>query len=206
MNGSANEIMKEAIFIADQDFSTPIVQLYNRHQIDLSLEDIAQQLNKHFHNQTVTVITILQGGMVTTAHLLLKLNFLIELDSIHATRYRNQTEGYELEWKQYPATDLKGKNILIIDDIFDEGVTLSEVKKYCLSRGAQDVVMAVLLDKQHSRKLTSETPDYVALTVPDVYVFGFGLDYHGRYRNAPGIYALDDVKNSKINNKGRKIL
>ncbi|MFT6386955.1 MAG: hypoxanthine phosphoribosyltransferase [Cellvibrionaceae bacterium] len=189
MNGSPNE----AMVIADQDFSTPIVQLYNVSEIDLSLDAIAQQLNQRFHNKSVTVITILQGGMVTTAHLLLKLNFLIELDSIHATRYRNQTEGYELEWKQYPAIDLKGKNILIVDDIFDEGVTLSEVKKYCLSRGAQEVAMAVLLEKQHSRKLTTETPDYVALKVPDVYVFGFGLDYHGRYRNASGIYALDST-------------
>jgi len=190
MMGEVNGGVNEVIVIADQDFSTPIVQLYNINEIDLSLDNIAQQLNKRFHNKAVTVITVLQGGMVTTAHLLLKLNFLTELDSIHATRYRNQTEGYELEWKQYPATDLKGKNVLIVDDIFDEGVTLSEVKKYCLSRGADEVVMAVLLDKQHSRKLTSETPDYVALKVPDDYVFGFGLDYHGRYRNAPGIYAL----------------
>lgn len=167
--------------------------IYSLKEIDISLESVAKELNQRFSGQEVILINILQGGTVTTAHLLVKLTFLVQLDSAHATRYRNQTVGHELEWKQYPASNLKNKTVLLVDDIFDEGLTVAEVKDYCVKQGAKEVIVVVLLDKQHSRKLTQEKPDYVALKVPDVYVFGFGLDYEGRYRNAPGIYALSDT-------------
>lgn len=183
----------DAMDVVENDFPGPVIQLHDLHAIDSALEVVAQELNQRFQGQSVTVINILQGGMVTTANLLVKLTFLVELDSIYATRYRNRTEGYELEWKQYPSTDLNGKTVILVDDIFDEGVTISKVKQYCLDHGAKEVIVVILLDKQHARKLTPDKPDYVALSVPDVYVFGFGLDYHGRYRNAPGIYALDKV-------------
>ncbi|MGH1440286.1 MAG: hypoxanthine-guanine phosphoribosyltransferase [Cellvibrionaceae bacterium] len=166
--------------------------IYSFEELDTALESVAEKLNQRFKDEEVTLINILQGGTVTVAHLLIKLTFLIQLDSVNATRYRNQTVGHELEWKQYPASNLENKTVILVDDIFDEGITISEVKEYCVKQGAREVITVVLLDKQHQRKLTQEKPDYVALNVPDVYVFGFGLDYQGRYRNAPGIYALND--------------
>jgi len=183
--------MKDAQSI-DYSFPEPIKKIYSLDDIDTSLERIAKELNQRFRDQEVTLINILQGGTLTVAHLLIKLDFLIELDSIYATRYRNKTEGDALEWKQYPATNLEGKTVILVDDIFDEGITISAVKEYCLAQGAKEVAVVVLLDKQHTRKLTLEVPDYVALSAPDIYVFGFGLDYQGRHRNAPGIYALDN--------------
>ncbi|MGH1484940.1 MAG: hypoxanthine-guanine phosphoribosyltransferase [Cellvibrionaceae bacterium] len=168
-------------------------QLYDLNTIDTALDTIANKINKHFtgFDQSVIVLSILKGGLVVTGHLLPKLAFDIELDYVHATRYRNQTSGVgEVEWKQHPSSDLKGRAVLIIDDIFDEGITLAVVKQYCIEQGAKNVSVAVLLDKQHDRKHSDFVPDYIALTVPDVYVFGFGLDYHGHYRNAPGIYSL----------------
>ena len=168
-------------------------QLYDLNTIDLALDTIANQINNYFSgfDQSVILLSILKGGLVVTGHLLPKLVFDIELDYVHATRYRNNTLGVgEVEWKQYPSSVLTGRAVLIVDDIFDEGITLAVVKQYCIEQGAKHVSLAVLLDKEHERKHSDCVPDYVALTVPDVYVFGFGLDYYGHYRNAPGIYSL----------------
>lgn len=175
-----------------RDFLEKSERLYNLYEIDSALNNVAEQLNQRFENiQTpVVVINILNGGLVTTAHLLLKLNFMVELDCVNATRYRKQTSGSDLEWKLHPSTVLRNATVLLIDDIYDEGITLAAVKDYCLKQSAKEVVTAVLLNKERKRKVKDLVPDYVALTVPDVYVYGFGLDYGGHYRNAPGIYSL----------------
>jgi hypoxanthine phosphoribosyltransferase len=164
--------------------------LYTFVEIQQALDKIALEINQRFDGQSVLVISILKGGLVVTGHLITRLNFSITLDVVQATRYRSGTLGYDLEWKKYPETDLEDKTVLLIDDIFDEGVTLELVKDYCLQHGAKKVVSVVLLDKLHDRKPNNFTPDYVALTVPDVYVFGFGLDYGEGFRNAPGIYSF----------------
>lgn len=167
-------------------------RLYDLEQIDLALGNIAGQLNQHFANEqdSVVILSVLKGGLVVTGQLLTKLSFNIELEYIHLTRYKGETTGSECQWKYYPSMSLHNKEVVIVDDIFDEGTTLSLVKDYCVSQGAKNVLTMVLLNKEHQRKKTDIVPDYVALTVPDVYVFGFGLDYRGHYRNAPGIYAL----------------
>lgn len=170
-------------------------QLYNLQEIDAALEQVASQLNARFADlppgESVILFSVLQGGLVTTGHLLPKCNFLIELDYVHATRYRNQTLGSELEWLRHPVNSLKDKTVILVDDIFDEGITLAAIRQYCNEQRAKEVVSVVLLDKQHKRKAADFEPDYVALRIPDKYVFGFGLDYRGHYRNAPGIYTLE---------------
>jgi hypoxanthine phosphoribosyltransferase len=164
--------------------------LYDLADIESALDETAEKINQHFDGQSVLVMSILKGGLVVSGHLLTRLKFSITLDVVQATRYRGGTLGYDLEWKKYPETDLEDKTILLIDDIFDEGVTLELVKNYCTDNGAKEVVSVVLLDKLHDRKPAGFRPDYVSLTVPDVYVFGFGLDYSEGFRNLPGIYSF----------------
>lgn len=179
--------------IIDDDISClqAAEKLFDLAEIDLALDRIAEQLNQRFSNQSILLINILQGGTLTAASLLLKLKCVLTLDSIYASRYRNQIHGNQLEWKNFPSQNLQDRTILLVDDIFDEGITLEYVTQYCLGQGAREVISMVLLEKQHERKPHAYRPDYVALQVPDKYVFGFGLDFHGRYRNAPGIYALN---------------
>lgn len=167
-------------------------RLYSLEEIDSALNQVAKQLNKHFGQDPVVVLSVLQGGLVTTGTLLPKLTFPMQLDSVCISRYRKNTQGGTLIWKQRPSVDLSNQNILIVDDIFDEGVTLSEVKSYCLAEGCREVVSMALLDKQHQNKIANDTLDYNALTVGDQYVFGFGMDYKGYLRNAPGIYAFPE--------------
>jgi len=164
--------------------------LFDTTSLDQALFQLSLQLNALFLNKHVIVIGVMNGALVTLGNLLPKLNFSLNIDYIHATRYENQTVGSDITWLAYPQTPLKGCEVLLVDDIFDEGVTLKHIAEYCYQQGATAVTTAVLLDKRHDRKVEGFSIDYFALSIPDRYVFGFGLDYKGLYRNAPGIYAI----------------
>ena len=124
-----------------------------------------------------------------TGQLLPRLNFPLELDYIHATRYLGTTAGGELHWLKYPTISLLDRTVLVIDDILDEGLTLSAIVEYCQRAGARQVLTAVMLEKQHARKAAIKA-DFVGLLVPDRYVFGYGMDYQDQLRYAAGIYAV----------------
>jgi hypoxanthine phosphoribosyltransferase len=168
-------------------------QLYDLSQIDRALSEMALSIGNDFLHHTPLVIGIMNGAMVTLGHLLPKLNFLLEVDYCHATRYGDNTSGGAVAWLAYPQKSLKGRYVLLVDDIFDEGVTLQHIAGYCLAQGALEVKSAVLLSKQHQRKVDHFSVDYTALTIADRYVFGFGLDYKGWHRNAAGIFALPEA-------------
>ncbi len=162
--------------------------LYDHHQIDRSLTQMANQI-AHDLPGPLTVIGVMTGALVTMGHLLVKMPQEVTVDYLHISRYKNNLEGSEqLDWLAYPATNLKNKTVLIVDDIFDEGVTLAAAKQYCLDRGASLVKSCVLINKERPRG--NVEPDYFAMRVPDRYVFGFGMDYQQLYRNQAGIYSL----------------
>jgi hypoxanthine phosphoribosyltransferase len=129
------------------------------------------------------------GAVVFAGQLLPRLEFPLEFDYLHATRYRDGTRGGGIEWCALPRKDLKGRVILLLDDILDEGHTLAAAKARLLEMGATRVEIAVLAEKH----LDLEKPvqaDFVGFTLPNRYVFGMGMDVHGLWRNLPGIYAL----------------
>ena len=100
------------------------------------------------------------------------------------------THGSKLTWLKKPDKSLLDRTILLVDDILDEGITLSEIIKYCYSHGAKNVFTAVLVEKILDHKILKQNIDFVGLTVPDVYVFGYGMDYCEYHRNMAGIYAV----------------
>jgi len=174
--------------------------LYSFAQIDNALTTLAQAITAEYctthsnaSSESVLVIGVMTGAIVVMGHLLPKLDIPIEVDYIHVSRYGDKLQGEQLNWLAYPKQPLNGRSILLIDDIFDEGVTLQAVTRYCYEQGAHTVKSCVLLDKQHPRKVSHYSVDYTALHVVDRYVFGFGLDHANRYRNLPGIYALPDT-------------
>ena len=96
-----------------------------------------------------------------------------------------------LQWTVRPQLDLKGRTVLLLDDILDEGVTLAAIADYCRQQGAAEVFMAVLVEKLHLRKVSpGMRADFTGIEVGDRFLFGYGLDYKGYWRNAPGIYAV----------------
>jgi hypoxanthine phosphoribosyltransferase len=138
-------------------------------------------------------LTVMHGGLPFAARLALEIGARgldLEFDYLHATRYRGATTGGELVWKHRPATPLRGRRVLLVDDILDEGHTLAGVRTWCDGQGARDVRIAAMVVKDHDRCVAGLCADYVGLTVPDRYVFGYGMDFHEQGRNLPAIYAL----------------
>ena len=117
-----------------------------------------------------------------------KLNFPLTLDAINVSRYGNETSGSKINWLQKPASSLKDRVVLIIDDILDEGLTLEAIYQYCQQQGAAHIYSAVLIDKQINKPKPAQA-DFVGLEVADHYLYGYGMDYKGYLRNAAGIYA-----------------
>ena len=169
--------------------------VFDNSAINNALNRLADKLNKQLVNDNPVVLCVMQGGLVFAGQIIPKLKCMLEVDYIHATRYSNLTTGGQINWISYPVTSLKNRTVLILDDILDEGITLQAIVDYCVSQGAEKVVSAVLLKKDHDRcpqldSLKANLSGNIALTVADDYVFGFGMDYEGKYRQLDSIYAL----------------
>lgn len=161
-------------------------------ELETALDTMATAINQQLQDSNPLVLCVINGGIITTGKLLPRLSFPLTLDSIHASRYRNNTSGADIHWLFKPTTPLSGRTLLIVDDILDEGYTLKAIMDYCLEQGAKAVFSAVLLDK----KLGVAKPvqaDFVGLEVDNYYLFGYGLDYKGYLRNAPGIFACKEI-------------
>ncbi len=167
--------------------------VYSRAQIDTALDALAADITEQLGKKFPLVISVLNGGLIVAGHLLTRLEFPLEVDYIHATRYRGARTGADqLQWLAPPHNDLAERHVLLVDDIFDEGHTLAALEKYCAEKGAASVASAVLLKKNHPRPVAEITPAFVALEVDDRYVFGFGMDVDHEWRNANGIYAIEE--------------
>lgn len=165
--------------------------IFTQQQIDHALDNIAEQIAAQLAGSNPVLLCVMNGGIVITGHLAPRLRFPLQMDYVHATRYREQLTGADLHWRVTPATSLKDRVVLVLDDIFDEGETLSAIKDWCENQGAQQVYTAVLVDKKHNRKTAKlKQADFTALYAEDYYLFGYGMDYKGYWRNAPGIYAV----------------
>lgn len=164
--------------------------IYSRRDIEDAIARMAREIARDFAQTPPLVLAVMNGGLYTTAFLTVQLPLDCRLDYVHASRYRGETAGSELQWLKKPGSSLRGERILLVDDILDEGHTLAAIKEYCLREGAISVGIAVLCVKKHARAIADVRADYCGLEVPDRYVFGFGMDYHEHGRHYPGIYAV----------------
>lgn len=165
--------------------------LWTESQVEGAIAQVAEQITRELGDRNPLLLCVMKGGVVFTSSLMLKLNFPLELDYIHATRYGNETTGTTLQWKVSPHQKLAGRSVLIVDDILDEGYTLKAIVEACRAQGAERVETAVLIDKRHDRKCDPAfRADYTALETEDRYLFGYGMDYKSYWRNAAGIFAV----------------
>jgi len=164
-------------------------ELYSQAQVEQALDRLALEITGRLSGEDPVVICVLNGALIPTGHLLTRLHFPLRQDYVHATRYRGDTSGADLEWIGQPSTSLQGQTVLVVDDILDEGVTLAAIVEACRQAGAEAVYSAVLVEKLHDRGVGFKA-DFVGLTVEDRYVFGYGMDYKGYLRNVPAILAV----------------
>lgn len=163
--------------------------LHDRTQVEAAIKRMAEEISVSLRDDNPVVLCVMSGALIPAGILLTHLDFPLEVDYVHATRYRGATSGGQINWLARPRTSLRDRTVLVVDDILDEGVTLAAILEDCAKQGALKVMCAVLVEKQHERKNGLQA-DFVGLEVADRYVFGFGMDYKEYLRNAPGIFAV----------------
>lgn len=165
--------------------------LFTPAEVARALDAQAQRLERIAGaGKVLSIVALMKGGMYPAVELGRRLSSALRLDYVHATRYREATCGGEIHWQHWPEDLAVGDHVLLVDDIFDEGVTMAAVAQRFREQGAERLSTAVLVRKQHDRGLGRDWIDDFALEVPDRYVFGCGMDYQGLWRQLDGIWAL----------------
>jgi hypoxanthine phosphoribosyltransferase len=129
------------------------------------------------------------GAVVFAGQLLPKLDFPLEFDYLHVSRYGAKTSGGKLHWKVEPSDSVRDRAVLVIDDILDEGETMNAIRSRVLELGARSFHCAVFCEKTIKKPKPIQA-DFVGIHVPDRFVFGFGMDVAGAWRNLPAVYAM----------------
>ncbi len=160
-------------------------------QIQVVLDRLAGEIGQAMGHTFPLVLPVMGGAVVFAGQLLPRLQFPLEFDYLHVTRYRGDTTGGEIEWRVLPGQNVIGRDVLVLDDILDAGETLAAVRDKLLDMGASRVWSAVLTNKDNGLDKPIQA-DFVGLSVPNRYVFGCGMDAYGLWRNLPAIYALKD--------------
>ncbi|MGE5386755.1 MAG: hypoxanthine-guanine phosphoribosyltransferase [Betaproteobacteria bacterium] len=159
--------------------------------VQAALERVAGEVTTALAEKYPLVLCVMTGGVIFSGQLLPRLDFPLDFDYLHVTRYGQDTQGGKLSWRSAPWTPVKDRTVLVIDDILDEGVTLAAVCESLRRLGAAEVFTAVFADKTNGKNKPVKA-DFVGLAVPDRFVFGFGMDVHGAWRHLPAIYALNE--------------
>lgn len=162
--------------------------------VTAAVDKVAGEITRDLAESNPLLLCVLAGGVPFAGGLLTRLNFPLDFDYLHATRYGENTVGTTLAWRAFPRLAVKDRVVLVVDDILDEGVTLAAIRERLLQMGAAEVRIAVFADKEKNKATKPVKADYVGLNVPDRFVFGFGMDVQGAWRNLPAVYAVRDPR------------
>lgn len=161
--------------------------------VEAAMDTMAAAVHARLGARDPLLLGVMVGGVVPLGMLLRRLDFPLQVDYLHATRYRG-TRGGGLDWLRPPPAGVRGRSVLLVDDVLDAGITLAAVSQACVEAGAREVLTAVTVTKRLARRPDEalQQADFSALEAEDAYLFGCGMDYHGYWRNAPGIHAIAD--------------
>jgi hypoxanthine phosphoribosyltransferase len=160
-------------------------------EVQAAIERLAAEITQALADAYPLVLVVMGGAVVFAGQLLPKLRFPIDFDYVHATRYGAAVRGGGIEWKVAPPEDMRGRTVLVLDDILDGGETLRAISDRLLTLGARQVCSAVLVEKSLARAKPIAA-DFVGLRIADRFVFGCGMDAKGYWRNLPEIRAIRD--------------
>lgn len=164
--------------------------LYTDKDIQKKARELGRQITKDFAGEEVILLCTLKGAVMWMGELMKHIDLDTKIDFISASSYGSgtTTTGVVKITKDIDM-DIYNRNIIIVEDIVDTGVTLSYLKKYLEDRNPKDVKICTMLDKP-SRRRVDLKPDYIGYEVDDLFIIGYGLDYDQRYRNLPYIGVL----------------
>ncbi|HEX9707997.1 MAG TPA: hypoxanthine-guanine phosphoribosyltransferase [Steroidobacteraceae bacterium] len=176
--------MSSAIPRSDEVVSAEAVQS--------ALDRMAAEITARLSGSHPLVVTVMEGGQVFAGQLLTRLPFALDCSYVHVRRYGRDTSGGELVWIAGPHEPVTGRVVLLLDDILDEGRTLATIRERLLEQGAREVLLAAFALKERTTPATVAA-DFTGVKVPDRFVFGFGMDVGGSWRNLPSIRALAET-------------
>jgi len=165
--------------------------IHSAETVAAAVTRLAGEITEKLGDTNPLLLCVMSGGVPFAGHLMTQLLFPLEFDYLHVTRYGQDTSGGALSWRSAPWTSVKGRTVLVLDDILDEGLTLAAIVERLMELGAKACYTAVATDKLNG-KIKPIKADFVALTVPDRFVFGYGMDVRGHFRNLPAIYAMKE--------------
>jgi hypoxanthine phosphoribosyltransferase len=163
--------------------------LITEEQIARRIKILAREIERDFRGRETVVVSLLNGTVMFLADLMRHLNLPLRLDFIGVSSYGVGTESGDLVFTKELRLDVRGRDVLLVDDILDTGKTISRVLLKLRPLRPRRIKVCVLLDKP-SRRLEDATADYVGFEVPDYFVVGYGLDFAERYRNLPFVGVL----------------
>lgn len=160
--------------------------------IQRRVQELAAQLAEDYADSEPVVLGVLKGCFIFMSDLVRRLNLPVEIDFVRLSSYgASETSSGQVEMSTPPSLPLKGRPVLVVEDIVDTGLSLSWLDEYLASLGPSSVRFCVLVDKAERREVDFEA-DYVGFQVPGGFLVGYGLDYAERYRFLPGIYEITD--------------
>lgn len=166
--------------------------LHDADAVQRALHRVAREINEKLAGQHPLLLSVMGGAVVFSGQLLPLLDFPLDFDYLHVSRYGNEKQGGQLHWKVAPRENVRGKVVLVLDDILDEGETMLAIKQRVLALGAAAFYSAVFADKDNGKTKPIHA-DFVGLTLPNRFVFGYGMDIEGAWRNLPAIYAVKET-------------
>ena len=166
--------------------------LVSAEAVAAALDRLSVQLTLRLAEANPLLLTVMNGALPFAGSLLGRLTFPLEIGYVHVGRYRDALRGGELVWHAEPVQDLTDHTVVFLDDVLDEGKTLAALTEWAVAGGAREALTCVLVDKDIGRPRPLAA-DFAALTCPDRYLFGCGMDYRGYWRNLPAIYALPEA-------------
>lgn len=164
--------------------------MLDEEQIAKRVKELAEQLDKLYEGRTPVVVCILKGSVIFFSDLIKNMKTALTIDFMSVSSYGNGTKSTgEVTIKKDLATDIKGRDVLIVEDIIDSGNTLYNLKRLLIKRTPASVNIVTLLDKPQRREAPIE-PEYIGFKIEDEFVIGYGLDYAEEYRNLPYVGVL----------------
>ncbi len=168
------------------DFGRP---LFTREEIQRKIQELGNRISADYAEKDLLVVGVLKGALFFVSDLLRALRISVRMDFIHCTSSSKSPDGKPVHILADMQENVEGKNVLLVEDIMDSGVTIDYLKKRLVAQKPASLKVCVLLDKPDRRKVAIEA-DYAGFRIPNKYVVGYGLDYEDRYRNLPYIAVL----------------
>lgn len=166
-------------------------ELLSESQLSEGIDRMAKELSQKYGQSPVTIVAVMTGSLVMLADLIRRLTMPVRVSLIQASSYRGGTTSGDLWIREDMMLDVTGRDVLILDDIFDTGKTLKSVVSCVESMRPSSITTAVLLHKR-GRQIVDLCPDFVAFDIPDEFVVGYGLDYQDLFRNLPFLAILEE--------------